>query len=187
MKAILGKKLKMSQIWKEDTVIPVTILNVPPNKVSLIRTKDRDGYNAVQLQLGKVKREFRLTENEFPKIGDEINVNVFNLGDKVKVSGISKGRGFQGVVKRHGFGGGPKTHGQKNRFRAPGSIGSTAFQRVVPGRKMAGRMGNERITLKNLEVVQIDSEKNLLFIKGAVPGAPGSIVEISKIKSQNSK
>jgi large subunit ribosomal protein L3 len=178
---ILGKKLKMSQIWKENAVIPVTALEVPPNRVALVRTKERDGYAAVQLALGRVKREFRLRGEEAPKVGDEIRVGVFAPGDKVKVSGVSKGRGFQGVVKRHGFHGGPKTHGQKNRFRAPGSIGSTAFQRVVPGRKMAGRMGNERVTLKNLEVAQVDAEKNLLFVKGAVPGARGSVVEIQKI------
>lgn len=181
MPAILGRKLKMSQIWKENAVTPVTVLEVPPNKVSLVRTAERDGYTAVQLQMGKTKREFRLAGEEALKAGDEIGVGVFAPGDKVRVSGISKGRGFQGVVKRHGFGGGPKTHGQKNRFRAPGSIGSTAFQRVVPGRKMAGRMGNERVTLKNLEVAQVDAEKNLLFLKGAVPGARGSIIEIQKI------
>lgn len=181
MKAILAKKLKMSQIWKEDKVIPVTVLEAPPNKITLLRTENRDGYAAVQLSLGKIRREFRLVGEEAPKVGDEIGVGVFAPGDKVRVSGYSKGRGFQGVVKRHGFGGGPKTHGQKNRFRAPGSIGSTAFQRVVPGRKMAGRMGNDRVTLKNLEVAQVDVEKNLLFLKGAVPGARGNVVEIQKI------
>ncbi len=167
--------------------MPVTVLEVPANKVSLLRTKDRDGYEAVQLALGRTKREFRLRGGEAPKVGDEIGVSVFAPGDKVRVSGTSKGRGFQGVVKRHGFGGGPKTHGQKNRFRAPGSIGSTAFQRVVPGRKMAGRMGNDRVTLKNLEVAGVDAEKNLLFLKGAVPGARGSVVEIEKLKSKNEK
>lgn len=181
MKVILAKKLKMSQIWKEDAVVPVTVLEASPNRVSLVRTKDRDGYSAVQLQLGKTKREFRLAADEAPKVGEEIGVGIFAPGDKVKVAGYSKGRGFQGVVKRHGFGGGPRTHGQKNRFRAPGSIGSTAFQRVVPGRKMAGRMGNSRVTLKNLEVAQVDAEKNLLFLKGAVPGARGSVVEVRKI------
>lgn len=181
MPAVLGRKLKMSQVWKENAVTPVTVLEVPPNKVSLVRTAERDGYTAIQLQMGKAKREFRLAGEGTLKAGDEIGIGIFAPGDKVRVSGISKGRGFQGVVKRHGFGGGPKTHGQKNRFRAPGSIGSTAFQRVVPGRKMAGRMGNERVTLKNLEVAQVDAEKNLLFLKGAVPGARGSIIEIQKI------
>jgi len=101
-------------------------------------------------------------------------------GDTVRVSGVMKGRGFQGVVKRHGFGGGPKTHGQKNRFRAGGSIGSTAPQRVTPGRRMAGHMGDERVTVKNLKVVGVDKENNLLFLKGAVPGARGGVLEISK-------
>jgi large subunit ribosomal protein L3 len=182
MSYLLGRKLKMTQIWKGDAVVPATVLEVPPNKVSLVRTQERDGYSAVQLQLGRTKREFRLKEGETPpQVGEEIKVSVFAPGDKVRVSGTSKGRGFQGVVKRHGFGGGPKTHGQKNRLRAPGSIGSTAFQRVVPGRKMAGRMGGDRVTLKNLEVVEVDAEKNLLLIKGAVPGARGSMVEIQKI------
>jgi large subunit ribosomal protein L3 len=177
---ILGKKLKMSQIWKGDKVIPVTVIKAEPNTVTQVRTKDKDGYEAVQLNVGKTKKEFRATGHEL-KIGDSVDVSVFGEGDKAIVSGISKGRGFQGVVKRHGFHGGPKTHGQKNRFRAPGSIGSTAFQRVVPGRKMAGRMGNDRITLKNLEIAAIDKDKNLLMIKGAVPGARGGVIEIKKI------
>ncbi|MEK9173613.1 MAG: 50S ribosomal protein L3 [Patescibacteria group bacterium] len=176
MQAILGKKLKMSQIWKGDKVIPVTIVEAKPNQVSAVRTQDKNGYEAIQLMLGKAKREFKLSADL--KIGDSIDVSVLNEGDKIVVSGTSKGRGFQGVVKRHGFAGGPKTRGQKNRHRAPGSIGSTAPQRVFPGRRMAGHMGSERITLKNIEVVQIDKEKNQLFLKGAVPGAIGSLVEI---------
>jgi len=179
MPFILGKKLKMSQIWKGEKVIPITIVKAEPNKVSLVRTKERDGYEAVQAQLGRTKREFRIMNNEL-RVGDTVDVSVFNEGDVVKVSGLTKGRGFQGVVKRHGFHGGPKTHGQKNRLRAPGSIGSTAFQRVVPGRKMAGHMGNERVTIKNLEVAGVDKENNLLMLKGAVPGARGTLLEIRK-------
>ncbi|MFA5821332.1 MAG: 50S ribosomal protein L3 [Candidatus Gracilibacteria bacterium] len=181
MSFILGKKLKMSQIWKGEKVIPVTLVQAAPNKISLKRTKERDGYNAIQLMLGKKKREFRVS-NDAKELaeGEEITVSVFKEGDIVRVSGITKGRGFQGVVKRHGFHGGPKTHGQKNRHRAPGSIGSTAFQRVVPGRRMAGRMGNDRVTIKNLEVVGVDLDKNLIFLKGAVPGARGGILEIRK-------
>lgn len=175
---ILGKKLKMAQIWKDQTVIPVTVVAVAPNKVGVVRTKERDGYEAAQLKLGKKTVEFRGTGLE---TGAEVNVSAFAEGDMVKVSGYTKGRGFQGVVKRHNFGGGPKTHGQKNRHRAPGSIGSTAFQRVVPGRRMAGHMGTERVTVKGLKVVAVDTEKNLLMIKGAVPGANGGILEISKI------
>jgi large subunit ribosomal protein L3 len=111
-------------------------------------------------------------------------VSVFAEGDSVRVSGTTKGRGFQGVVKRHGFSGGPKTHGQKNRFRAGGSIGSTAPQRVTPGRRMAGHMGNERVTLKNLKVVGVDKENGLMFLKGAVPGARGGLLEIQKVESR---
>lgn len=185
MPFILGKKFKMGQIWKDEKVIPVTVIKAEPNKVSSLRTTEKDGYKAVQVAFGKKRREFRNFLNASEEIsklkeGDEITVSVFKEGDKVVVTGISKGRGFQGVVKRHGFGGGPKTHGQKNRYRAPGSIGSTAFQRVVPGRRMAGHMGDERITIKNLKVVAVDSEKNLIFLKGAVPGARGGLLQISK-------
>lgn len=183
MSFILGKKLKMTQIWKDGKVIPVTVISAAPNTVTIVRTKDKDGYEAVQIALGKTKREFRNREwhpIEMPKfnMGDAVTVEAFKEGEKVRVSGITKGRGFQGVVKRHGFGGGPKTHGQKNRFRAPGSIGSTAFQRVVPGRRMAGHMGTDRVTVKNLVVADIDKEKNLIFLRGAVPGARGGLLEI---------
>ncbi len=192
MSFILGKKLKMTQVWKEKTVVPVTVILAQPNKVTIVRTKERDGYEAVQVALGKRKKEFRKRNNDHnndydKKIGDTVNVSVFAEGDRVKVTGTSKGRGFQGGVKRHGFHGGPKTHGQKNRFRAPGSIGSTAPQRVLPGRKMAGHMGNVRVSLKNVSVVGVDPEKNILLLKGAVPGATGGLLEISKIKSQKSK
>lgn len=171
----------MSQIWKDEKVIPVTVIHAEPNKVSQVRTPEKDAYTAVQVSLGRKKKEFRLrNESADMKAGDEIAVSAFKEGDIVRVSGLSKGRGFQGVVKRHGFGGGPKTHGQKNRYRAPGSIGSTAFQRVVPGRRMAGHMGNVRITVKNLKVVQVDAEKNFIYLQGAVPGARGGIIEIRK-------
>jgi len=185
MPAILAKKLKMSQIWEGDKVIPVTVLQVAPVKISLVRTKERDGYSAAQLSLGKHRREFPLEDGQ--EAGGEVNVSVFAPGDLLKVSGNSKGRGFQGVVKRHGFGGGPKTHGQKNRFRAPGSIGSTAFQRVVPGRKMAGHMGNERVSVKNLLVVAVDPEKNQLLVRGAVPGHRGTLLEVMKIGAKRAK
>jgi len=138
MDKVLGKKIKMSQIWKGEKVIPVTIV------------------------------KYEKPETDLP----------FKEGDKVKVSGNSKGRGFQGVVKRHGFHGGPKTHGQKNRHRAPGSIGSTAPQRVVPGRRMAGRMGNVRVTVKNLVVAEIDAKESTIMLRGAVPGTRGSKIEI---------
>ncbi len=197
MPFILGKKLKMSQIWKDDKAVPITLVQAGPIMITQIRTKEKDGYSAVQVGFDQTKkklnkplkghlkdlgnfrylREFRINDGEY-KIGDVLDVGQFNEGDKVKVSGLNKGRGFQGVVKRHGFGGGPKTHGQKNRWRAPGSIGATAPQRVMPGRKMAGRMGQERTTVKNLRIVGVDKEKNILMIKGAVPGMNGTILEI---------
>lgn len=186
MSFILGKKLKMTQIWKDGKVVPVTAIKAEPNKVSFVRSKDKDGYEAVQVSLGKKKREFRnrslepIAMDQFT-VGNEVTVEMFKEGDKVRVSGIMKGRGFQGVVKRHNFAGGPKTHGQKNRFRHPGSIGSTAFQRVVPGRRMAGRMGGTRVTLKNLTVAAVDKENNLIFLKGAVPGVKGGLLEISNV------
>lgn len=185
MAFILGKKLKMTQIWKDGKVVPVTVVHAEPNKVMILRTRDNDGYDAVQVSLGKKRKEFKGSETspvDISKLneGDEVTVDSFKEGEKVRVSGLTKGRGFQGVVKRHGFAGGPKTHGQKNRYRAPGSIGSTAFQRVVPGRKMAGHMGTERVTIKNLVVAGIDKDKNLLFLRGAVPGARGGVLEIRK-------
>lgn len=171
----------MSQIWQNNKVVPVTIIKAEPNKVSQLRTKEKNGYEAIQLESGKKKKEFRVTDSGF-NLNDSVDVSAFSEGDLVKVSGLTKGRGFQGVVKRHNFGGGPKTHGQKNRFRAPGSIGSTAFQRVVPGRRMAGHMGMEKVSIKNLKVVQVDREKNFLFVKGAVPGMRNTFLMISKIR-----
>ncbi len=177
MPAILGKKGKMTQVWKDGKIVPVTLVNAAPNTVALVRTKDRDGYEAIQVKLGRTKKEFK---GESAEMGAELTVTAFAEGDKVRVSGTMKGRGFQGVVKRHNFGGGPKTHGQKNRFRAPGSIGSTAPQRVWPGRRMAGHMGVTRGTVRNLRIIGVDAEKNILMIKGALPGNTGSIVEIQK-------
>jgi large subunit ribosomal protein L3 len=152
-----------------------------------VRSLDRDGYEAVQLTLGKKRREFKNRPNQKVdvatlKLDDAISVDSFAEGDKVRVSGITKGKGFAGVVKRYDFRGGPKTHGQKNRHRHPGSIGSTAFQRVVPGRRMAGHMGVERVTIKNLVIAAIDKEKNLLFLRGAVPGNRGGLIEIATTK-----
>lgn len=187
---ILGKKVKMSQIWKDEKVIPVTIVKAEPNTVGLVRTGTRDGYEAIQLKLGKKSREFRvkscMTKPEAAvkmEKGGTVDVSAFSEGDTVNVTGISKGRGFQGVVKRHGFHGGPKTHGQKNRHRAPGSLGATAPQRVVPGRKMAGRMGNARVTLKNLSVAGVNKEDNTILLQGAVPGAKGGLVKIMRVKT----
>ena len=179
---ILAKKVKMTQLWKENRAVPVTVVSAASNTVSQIRTKEKDGYTAVQVKFGKAKREFRVSEEGTLKTGDAIEVSVFEKGDKIDVSGIMKGRGFQGTVKRHGFHGGPRTHCQKNRLRAPGSIGSTAPQRVVPGRRMAGRMGGTRVTVKGLKIVSIDKDNKTISIKGAIPGAKGSMVEIRKSK-----
>lgn len=187
----------MSQIWKDDKVIPVTLIKAEPNVITQIRTKEKDGYEAVQAgfdaskkklnkpakghlkNLGNFRylKEFKVESSKF-NVGDVLDVSQFQEGDKVKISSLSKGRGFQGVVKRHGFHGGPKTHGQKDRLRAPGSIGATAPQRVMPGKKMAGRMGQERKTVKNLKVVGIDKENNILMLKGAAPGMRGTTLEI---------
>lgn len=174
----------MSQIWKGEKVIPVTIVKAEPNTVSLVRTKGKDGYDAVQLTVGSHSREFRRKTGESIPMekGAIADVSAFAEGDKVRVTGISKGHGFQGVVKRHGFGGGPKTHGQKNRHRAPGSIGSTAPQRVVPGRKMAGRMGTDQITVKNITVASVNKDENTIMLMGAVPGGRNALVKIIKMK-----
>ena len=176
---ILGKKVKMSQVWKGEDVFPVTVIKAEPNRVSLLRTKDKHGYEAVQIELGRNKKEFRSEAGEL-KVGETIDVSIFKEGDIVKVTGISKGKGFQGVVKRHGFHGGPKSHGQKDRHRAPGSIGAGGVQRVIPGLRMAGRMGSDRVTTKNLRVVEVDKDKNLILIQGAVPGNRGGLLEIWK-------
>ncbi|HEY4476277.1 MAG TPA: 50S ribosomal protein L3 [Candidatus Paceibacterota bacterium] len=183
MKALLGKKVGMTQIFHADgRVFPVTLIEAAPCTVVRIRTKDKDGYEAVQLGLlgkkGKYKllREFRNGLDVEP--GQEVSVSIFQEGDKVKISGISKGKGFQGAVKRHGFSGRNATHGVKHEHRTLGSVGSRFPQRVVKGRRMPGHMGAERVTVKNLEIVKIDAENNLLAVKGALPGAKGTLLEI---------
>lgn len=192
----------MSQIWKDDKVIPVTLVQAGPITVTQVRTKEKDGYEAIQVGFDATKKklnkptkghlknlgnfrylkEFKFQSTNF-KVGDVLDVSQFQEGEKIKVSGLNKGRGFQGVVKRYGFHGGPKTHGQKDRLRAPGSIGATAPQRVMLGRKMAGRMGQERTTIKNSEIAEIDKENNVLMLKGAVPGMKGTLLEIRSTKS----
>jgi len=188
MSFILGKKASMTQLWKDNKVVPVTAVSAFPNKVTLVREKKRDGYEAVQVALGRTRREFR----NFPghpiemtkfTLGDEVTVASFQEGEKVRVSGLTKGRGFQGVVKRYNFAGGPKTHGQKNRHRAPGSIGSSSFpSRVYPGMRMGGHMGNAQVTVRNLEVIDVDTEDNVLVVKGAVPGPNGGYVVVRRSK-----
>jgi large subunit ribosomal protein L3 len=179
MSLLIGKKVKMDQVWKDGKAVGVTIVSATPNKVTLIRTPEKDGYKAVQIKSGTKAIEIK---NSDLKIGDEVTVAEFAPGDKVAVSGLTKGRGFTGVVKRYNFAGGPATHGQKNRHRAPGSIGATAPQRVVKGRRMAGHYGQERVTAMGLTVIAVDAVANTLTIKGAVPGARGTFVEIRKRK-----
>jgi len=183
MKFILGKKLGMTTIYDSGQVaLNVTLVECPLNKVSLLRTKEKDKYEAVQLEIQKTKnkifkKEFRVEESQL-KAGDEIGVDIFAVGDIAKVSGTSKAKGFQGVVKRHGFKGAPKSHGHKHDLRAPGSIGSGFPEHVTKGKRMAGRMGGERSTFKNAKIVYVNKEKNLIGIKGPVAGIPGAIVEI---------
>ena len=194
MKFILGKKIGMTQVFKENKVIPVTLIESGPNFVTQVKLKNSDGYDAVQVGFGQTKkinksktghlknlpklrwlREFRVEDSKL-SVGDEINVSIFAPGDMVNIIAVSKGKGFQGVVKRHGFGGGPKSHGQKDRHRAPGSIGTSFPEHVIKGKKMAGRMGGDRVTVKNLEIIEVDTENNLIALKGAVPGRRGTLV-----------
>jgi large subunit ribosomal protein L3 len=199
MKFILGTKGRMTQVYTDaGTISPATVITAGPLTVTQVKTKEKDGYAAAQLGFGAAKekntpkpqrghlkdlplvrhlREVRDMEGEK---GATIDVTVFTPGDVVAVSAVSKGKGFQGVVKRHGFKGGPRSHGQKNKERAPGSIAGAgrAGGRVAPGMRMAGRMGNDRITVKNLRVLQVDKDTNTIVISGAVPGRPGTLVEI---------
>ncbi len=194
MKYILGQKIEMSQIFTEDgKVVPVTLIEAGPCQVLQIKTKEKDSYEAVQIGFKKIEKKKKIKKTakgkefkylrEFPngqeyKVGDKIDISVFDEGDKVKISGISKGKGFQGGVKRWGFSGRGASHGVKHEARTLGSVGSAFPQRVIKGRKMPGRMGFERITVKNLKVVKVDKENNILAVKGAVPGRRGTLLEI---------
>ena len=201
VEGLLGKKLGLVQvIGKNGTVSGCTVVEAGPCLVTQVRTKERDGYEAVQLGFGTKKRlnqpekghlknlgnfrylrEFRADSLEGIEVGQRIGAELFKPGDKVDVTGISKGRGFQGVVKRHGFRGGPKTHGQSDRHRAPGSIGSgTTPGRVFKGLRMAGHMGSERTTTRNLEVVESNPARGILILKGPVPGARDGLVRIRR-------
>lgn len=183
-KFILGKKIGMTTIYDgEKGALNVTLISCEPNKVSCVRSTEKDGYAAMQLELSKTKnkthrKEFRIEESEAKNVGDLVTIEAFAIGDKVKVSGITKAKGFQGVVKRHGFKGAPKTHGHKHDLRAPGSIGAQQPQHVIKGKRMAGRMGGTRSSVKNLKIAYLDIEKNIIGVQGAVPGVAGRIVEI---------
>ena len=177
MKAILGKKIEMSQIFDDQNkVIPVTLIEAGPCKVLRIKTQESDGYEAIQIEYGKKKKEFHGVEGV--KVGDIIDVTVFKEGEKVKVSGVSKGKGFQGVVKRHGFHGKNASHGTKHQERTIGSVGSTGPQRVFKGKKMPGHMGAERVSIKNVKVIKVDKDSNIIVLKGAIPGRRGTLLEI---------
>lgn len=202
---IIGKKVGMTQVFQESgEAVPVTAIQAGPVMVTQVKTRERDGYDAVQVGLveNKVKqsrlssavrghlrgldgirylREFRTDDTSELKRGDRVDVGFLASGDLVNVTGFSRGRGFAGVVRRHHFSGGPKTHGQSDRHRAPGSIGAGTFPgRVFKGKKMAGHMGNSRVEVRKLEVVQADPERNLLLVKGAVPGARGGLLIIER-------
>ncbi|MFQ6049704.1 MAG: 50S ribosomal protein L3 [Candidatus Paceibacterales bacterium] len=205
MKFILGQKVGMSQIFDEEgNQIPVTLIEAGPCEVTQIKTKDRDGYESIQIGFKKIEkkkkikktmkrkpfrwlREFKNgnynAKGDIPskaryKPGQKIGVSIFQEGDVVKVSGISKGKGFAGAVKRWGFHGRPKTRGTRHELRTLGSVGATTPSRVIKGKKMPGRMGGERVTVKNLKIVKIDVENNLLAVKGAIPGRKGTLLEL---------
>jgi large subunit ribosomal protein L3 len=208
MKYIIGKKVEMTQIWQGENVMPVTKVQAGPCFVTQIKTKNSDGYEAVQVgfgskkekntkkpQLGHLKKakakgandNFQFLREFIPasdnktvlEIGDKIDVSAFAVGDIVAATGVSKGRGFQGVVKRHGFQGGRKSHGNKDQLRMPGSTGATGAGHVFKGTKKPGRMGGDTTTTKNLEIIEIDKENNFLYVKGGIAGARNSLVLIA--------
>lgn len=205
MVGILGKKIGMTTIFEEDgNAVPCTVIEAGPCHITQIKTNEKDGYSSVQLGFDEKKkknttkplvgkfektktpilrhlREVRDFGIDELKEGGIVKVDMFKEGDIVKVRGVSKGKGFQGVVKRHGFGGGVRTHGQSDRERAPGSIGGSSYpSRVFKGQRMAGRMGGDNVTVRNLRIVKVFSDSNLILIKGAIPGAKTGIVEIYK-------
>ena len=201
MKFILGKKQNMTQFFAAGgQVFPATVVKVMPGVVTQVKTKDNDGYIAAQVGFGEQKaerlskaarghfkdlgnfsevRECRLTNEEAPAIGATVTLDAFTEGDVIRVSGDTKAKGFQGVVKRHGFGGGPRSHGQKHSEREPGSIGGGLRTRVPKGMRMAGRMGGDKVTVRNLKVLHIDKDANLIVISGAIPGRRGTLIEIT--------
>ena len=208
-KGLIGKKIGMTQIFSEEgKVIPVTVIEAGPCVVSQVKTEETDGYNSIQLGFGAIKeskvnkperghftkaniaparylREFRVDSIEDVKVGDELKADIFMAGDKIDIQGTSKGKGFQGVIKRHGQHRGPMGHGSMYH-RRPGSMGSTSTPgRVFKGKKLPGHMGAETVTIQNLEVIKVDLDKNIILVKGSVPGAKGSILKIkSSVKAK---
>ncbi len=199
MKFILGTKQNMAQVFDENGIVhPVTILNAGPLTVTQIKSKTKDGYDAVQVGYGDKKeknlskalkghlnglnarylKEFRIEDTSSFKIGDKIDLSSFVAGDLVEVSAISKGKGYQSVIKRHGFEGQPRSHGQKHSENAPGSISGGLRNMVPKGMRMAGRMGGDRITVKNLKVIAVDKDNSKLLVEGAIPGRRGTLVEV---------
>ncbi len=201
IEGIIGKKMGMTQVFEDDGKSEaVTAIEAGPCTVIQVKTVAEEGYNAAQLGFGQAKRlkspekghlkelgqfkylrEFRVSDTKDIKPGERVDVSMFKAGDLVDITGVSKGKGFAGVVKRHHFAGGPKTHGQSDRHRAPGSIGATTSPgRVLKGKRMAGHMGSERVTVRHLEVFEADPDRNLLLVRGAVPGARNGLLLIKK-------
>ena len=201
-KGLIGKKIGMTQIFNEEgKVIPVTVIEAGPCVVSQVKTEETDGYNSIQLGFGAIKeskvnkperghftkaniaparylREFRVDSIEDVKVGDELKADIFMAGDKIDIQGTSKGKGFQGVIKRHGQHRGPMGHGSMYH-RRPGSMGSTSTPgRVFKGKKLPGHMGAETVTIQNLEVIKVDLDKNIILVKGSVPGPKGAILKV---------
>jgi len=197
---MIGRKIGMSQLFRDDGEVAVTAIEAGPCFVTQVKTEAKDGYNAIQLGFGETKRinspqrghlkdvgqlrylrEFRVEDVESAQVGQKVDVDMFKAGDLLNVIGVSKGKSFAGVVKRHHFAGGPKTHGQSDRHRAPGSIGATTSPgRVIKGLRMAGHMGHERVTVRNLKVIDVDLARHLLLVNGAVPGPDGGLLLIEK-------
>ncbi len=205
MNMLFGLKIGMTRVFDEvGNMVPVTVIKAEPQFVIGAKTKDKDGYDALRVGFRNVRkklvnkpdagqfkgagidpcryiREIKVESGDEYKIGDKIEVDLFKAGEKVHVTGISKGLGFQGTVRRHGFKGGPKSHGQSDRLRAPGSIGQSSYpSRVWKGMKMSGHMGNEQVTVKNLLINSVEPEHNLILVRGAVPGKPGGLLKIIK-------
>ncbi len=212
MKQFLGKKIGMTRIFAEDgTVVPITVIQAGPCKVTQVKTKEKDGYRAAQVAFGEKRKslinkplaghlkksgldatrwlaELKLEDNDNFEVGQTLDVSVLHPGDLIKVTGTSKGLGFQGAVRRHHFAGGPKTHGQSDRHRAPGSVGASSFpSRTFRGQRMAGRMGGETVTVKNLKIVEVDLDHNAFLVKGAVPGKPNGLVKIEILEPASAR